>query len=117
MEEESQIVPKKKVVSPVWDYFGLRVNGEGKIVDEGVAVCRQCNNNVRASGGNTSNLLSHLRTHHPSKYTLVLQAQKEKAKESSTASSSASQATLPDLFTKTQKYERTTRRWREITDY
>jgi len=93
MEEESQIVPKKKVVSPVWDYFGLEVNGEGKIVDKGVAVCHQCNSNVRASGGNTSNLLSHLRTHHLLKYTLVLQAQKEKekAKESSTASSS-----LPD---------------------
>ena len=95
------IVPKKKVVSPVWDYFGLRADSEGKIIDDGVAVCRQCNGNVRASGGNTSNLLSHLRTHHPSKYTLVLQAQREKAKESSTASSSstnASQATLPELF-------------------
>ena len=49
----------------------------------------------------------------------MLQAQREKAKELSTASSSstnASQATLPELFTKTQKYERTTRRWREITD-
>ena len=113
------IVPKKKVVSPVWDYFGLHADSEGKIIDDGVAVCRQGNGNVRASGGNTSNLLSHLRTHHPSKYTLVLQAQREKAKESSTASSSstnASQATLPELFTKTQKYERTTRRWREITD-
>ena len=110
MEEESQIVPKKKLCPLYGIILDLRVNGEGKIVDEGVAVCRQCNNNVRASGGNTSNLLSHLRTHHPSKYTLVLQAQKEKAKESSTASSSsASQATLPDLFTKTQKYERTTR--------
>ena len=113
------IVPKKKVVSPVWDYFGLCAGSEGKIIDDGVTVCRQCNGNVRASGGNTSNLLSHLRTHHPSKYTLVLQAQREKVKESSTASSSstnASQATLPELFTKTQKYERTTRRWREITD-
>ena len=113
------IVPKKKVVSPVWDYFGLCADSEGKIIDDGVTVCRQCNGNVRASGGNTSNLLSHLRTHHPSKYTLVLQAQREKVKESSTASSSstnASQATLPELFTKTQKYERTTRRWREITD-
>ena len=55
MEGESQIVPKKKVASPVWDYFGLIVNGKGKIVDEGVAVYCQCNSNVRASVGNTSN--------------------------------------------------------------
>ena len=76
--------------------------------------------NVRASGGNTSNLLSHLRTHHPSQYTQVLQAQKAKAKENekscSASSSSANQASIPELFTKAQKYEKTTRRWREITD-
>ena len=53
-ESLSTIVPKKKVVSPVWDYFGLRADNEGRIIDDSVAVC-QCNGNVRASGGNTSN--------------------------------------------------------------
>ena len=96
--------------------MGLHADREGNIINDDVAVCHQCNNNVRASGGNMSNLLSHLWIHHPSKYTQVLQAQKDKVRESSTASSSStSQATLPELFTKAQKYERTTR-WREITD-
>ena len=72
MADLSRIVPKKRVVSPVWDYFGLRVDDEGKVIDDGVAVCQRCNSNVRASDGNTSNLLSHLRTHHPSQYTQVL---------------------------------------------
>ena len=103
------IVPKKRVVSPVWDYFGLCADNEGKVIDDGVAVCRRCNTNVRASGGNTSNLLSHLRMHHPSQYTQVLQAQKAKAKENekscSASSSSANQASIPELFTKAQKYE------------
>ena len=120
MADSSRIVPKKRVVSPVWDYFGLRVDDEGKVIDDGVTVCRRCNSNVRASGGNTSNLLSHLRTHHPSQYTQVLQAQKAKAKENdkslNASSSSTSQVSIPELFTKGQKYERTTRRWREITD-
>ena len=53
------IVSKKKAVSPVWDYFGLRGDREGKIINDDVAVCRQCNNNVRGSGENMSNLLSH----------------------------------------------------------
>ena len=44
------IVLKKRVVSPVWDYFGLRADNEGKVIDDGVA---------------------HLRTHHPSQYTQV----------------------------------------------
>jgi len=109
VEEESSV--------PRVGLFGLRADGEGKMINDDVAVCCQCNNNVRASGGNTSNLLSHLRIHHLSKYIQVLQAQKDKARESSTASSSStSQATLPELFTKAQKYERTTKRWREIAD-
>ena len=113
------IVPKRRVVSPVWDYFGLRADNEGKVIDEGVAVCRRCSSNVRASGGNTSNLLSHLRTHHPSQYTQVLQSQKckEKEKPSNAYSSSATnQSSIPELFTRAQKYEKSTKRWREITD-
>ena len=59
---------------------------------------------------NTLNPLSDLRTHHPS-----LQTQKAKAKEnkksSNISSSSANQGSIPELFTKAQKYERTMRRW------
>ena len=61
MADSSRIVPRKRVVSPAWDYFGLCVDDEGKVIDDGVAVYQRCNSNVRASGGNTSNLLSHLR--------------------------------------------------------
>ena len=118
--EETAIVPKKKVVSPVWDHFGQRVDSEGKVLDSDTAVCRRCHCNVRASGGNTSNLLSHLRVHHPTQYTQVLQAQKAKVKESEkgsrASSSSQGQASIPELFNKAQKYDRTSRRWREITD-
>ena len=113
------IVPKRRVVSPVWDYFGLRADNEGKVIDEGVAVCRRCSSNVRASGGNTSNLLSHLRAHHPSQYTQVLQSQKCKEKEkplNASSSSATNQSSIPELFTRAQKYEKSTKRWREITD-
>ena len=97
----------------VWDYFGLHADNEGKVMNDGVAFCRWCNSNVRASGENTLNLLSHLRTHHPSQYTQVLQAQKAKEKENekslNASSSSTSQVSIPELFTKVQKYEKTTR--------
>ena len=53
------------------------------------------------SGGNTMNLLSDLRMHHPS-----LQTQKAKAKQneksSNASSSSANQASIPKLFTEAQ---------------
>ena len=53
-ESVSALVLKKKAISPVWDHFGQRVDGEGRVVDSDVAVCRRCHSNVRASGGNTS---------------------------------------------------------------
>ena len=52
------IVTKKIVVSPVWDYFRSHADDEGKVIDDGVAVCCRCSSSVCASGGNTSNLLS-----------------------------------------------------------
>ena len=103
------IVLKKRVVSLEWDYFGLCADNKGKVINEGVAAFCQCNSNVHASGGNTSNLLSHLRMRHPSQYTQVLQSQKCKAKENEKPSnasllSATNQASIPELFTRVQKY-------------
>ena len=74
--QSSSLVSKKKVVSPVWDHFGLQADSEGKVIEEEaeVAVCRKCHNHVLARGGNTSNLISHLRVHHPMLHSQVLQA-------------------------------------------
>ena len=104
-------MPKKKAITPAWDHFGQRVDGEGRVIDSDVAVCHQCHSNVRASGGNASNLLSHLRIHHPTQYMQVLQLQKAKAKKNDkrtrACSSAQAQSSIPELFTKAQKYERT----------
>ena len=105
---KKRLLFQKKVVSPVWDHFGQRVDSEGKVLDSDTAVCRRCHCNIRASGGNTSNLLLHLRVHHPTQYTQMLQAQKAKVKESEkgsrTSLSSQGQASIPELFNKAQKY-------------
>ncbi|KAL7858887.1 hypothetical protein SRHO_G00140340 [Serrasalmus rhombeus] len=55
--------PKKKakLKSAVWDYFGYPPNAR----EDGNPICNQCGRKVAAKGGNTSNLLSHLREHHP----------------------------------------------------
>ena len=115
------IVSKKRVVSPVWDYFEFHADNEGKVIDEGVAICRRCSSNARASGRNTLNLLSHLKTHHPSQCTQVPQSQKSKAKENkkpsnASSSSATNKASIPELLTRVQKYEKYTRQWRKITD-
>ena len=120
ISEEMAIVPKKKVVSPGWDHFWQHVDSEGKVLGSDTAMCCRFHCNIRANSGNTSNLLSHLRVHHLTQYTQVLQMQKAKVKESEkgscVSSSSQGEASIPELFNKAQKYNRTSRRLHEITD-
>ena len=48
----------KNAKSIVWNYFGLKVDGNGIILKEheNRPVCRTCNKSVLCKGGNTSNL-------------------------------------------------------------
>ena len=50
-----------KTTSPVWTYFGLEKDEEGRIKTEDIAVCRKCYSRVHAKGGYTSNLLLHFK--------------------------------------------------------
>ena len=67
---ELTLMKKPKAVSIVWDYFGLRVDNEGRVLTEkeSLPVCRVCLKEVPPKSGNTSNMLVHLREHHPDKY-------------------------------------------------
>ena len=73
--EGANLARKKHAKSVVWDYFGIRVGEDGLPVpgedglpvpgEEQKPVCRSCGKVVLAKGGNTTNLLTHLRDHHP----------------------------------------------------
>lgn len=55
--------------STVWDHFGFSAtydDGGKKVVDKTVTVCKHCATLVAYANGNTSNMLAHLRRHHPS---------------------------------------------------
>lgn len=64
-----KLVSKKKTKSPIWSHFGLPANENGQIVDSNIAVCKICLNVVSSKGGSTSNMIGHLKLHHPLKYT------------------------------------------------
>ena len=66
-EQSTGLTRKKNAKSVVWDYFGIHVGEDGLPVpgEEQKAVCRSCGKAVLAKGGNTTNLLTHLRDHHP----------------------------------------------------
>lgn len=60
------IVSKKSVKSHVWQFFGCPGDENGKIIKDGVAICKLCK--IGISSKATSNLWSHMRNNHPAKY-------------------------------------------------
>ena len=64
------LVKKHKSSSVLWNYFGLEADPNGVPLPgkEEKPVCKSCKVNVSAKGGNTSNLFTHLRDHHPDLY-------------------------------------------------
>ena len=64
------LVRKPGTRNVVWDYFGLEVDECGKVRGETTSfpLCRTCGKKISAKGGNTTNLLAHLRDNHPTLY-------------------------------------------------
>ena len=54
----ANLVRKHKAKSPAWDYFGLRVDLEGRVVKSTAdqPVCKTCGKAVPSKGGSTTNL-------------------------------------------------------------
>ena len=74
--------------------------------------CKLCKKIVVTSQGNTSNLFHHLQYNHVVEFEEV-----KKARRVQEAAKSASrQQSLTEAFANTQKYERTSKRWIEITN-
>ena len=91
------VVKKRNTTSVVWDYFGLRANPDGSVVqgEANYPMCRSRVKSVPAKGGNTTNLLTHLRDHHPDLYA---EASMKVAKKSATTASSANENRQPTLL-------------------
>ena len=61
--------PPASFRSAVWEHYGFNVtydNDGKKVVDKTATVCKHCATRVAYASGNTSNMMNHLRRHHPS---------------------------------------------------
>ena len=65
----------------MWIYFGLEADEEGRPKVQDAVICRLCKKSVSAKGGNTSNLLSHLKVHLPQRH-LHVEVKKANSKPS-----------------------------------
>ena len=71
--EQYTLADKPNTTSVAWKYFGLKADLKGRLLANArdSPVCKVCHKPVPAKGGNTTNLLVHLRDHHPQIYSEV----------------------------------------------
>lgn len=68
IEGYSKVISKTNCKSLIWGYFGLPANENGEVVCNVKTICRICANSVSSKGGNTTNMIYHLKSHHRSEY-------------------------------------------------
>ena len=107
-----ELVSKEKATWLVWNYFGFEADEDGKPINTEKAICHIASGYgkkpVLAKGGNTSNLLTHLRRHHPKHYTKLIQAQEKNLK------TSEGQAKLKAVDLSAVKYGHRSKKWQEF---
>ena len=111
---DRNLVAKKGTTSYVWNFFGVKKDDER---EKDTAICRLCFKSILARGGNTSNLTSHLRNHHPKEYAAVTKAKESKKKKQTPEHShKTKQVTLPAAIEQTRPYPSGSKRAQEITN-
>ena len=103
---DGDLVEKKGTTSYVWNFFSIKKDNDTDSV-----ICRK---SILAQGGNTSNLSSHLRNHHPKEYAAVIKAKESKKKLPTKRFNKTKQATLPATIERKQPYPTSSKRAQEI---
>ncbi|XP_025753343.1 zinc finger BED domain-containing protein 1-like [Oreochromis niloticus] len=97
--------------------FGNILDSTRMILIKKIVKCKLCKKTVASSQGNTTNLFHHLQHNHVIQFEDIKKAQSEKRLGGpAKTSSSTRQRSITEAFTSTQLYERTSKRWQEITN-
>ena len=105
-----ELVKKSKSKSVVWTLFGFKADANSQPIDENKPICQLCQHTIAVKGGNTSNLFSHLKNHHPKKYSELKAGNTELS-----IRGKGKQVDQPKI-TSVQKYTRNSKRWKQLTD-
>ncbi|KAL7863945.1 hypothetical protein AOLI_G00153650 [Acnodon oligacanthus] len=88
--------PTQRVKSVVWEYFGYLKDANGTVVCDGFPICKICQLNVAAKGGNTTNLFKHLQDHHKAVYEEIRPGFSDEVIAGAGTSSSSSELSAPN---------------------
>ena len=98
----------------MWTLFGFKADSKGQPVDENKPICQLCQHTIAVKGGNTSNLFSDLKNHHPKKYSELKAGNTElpiRGKEKQVY-----QPKITDALSSVQKYTQNSKCWKHLTD-
>ena len=98
---EDELVPRPRVKSELWNYFGLKVDVNRKPIDDGRVFCRICHRGVMASNDNSSNPKAYLKNNHKPAHS---QLKQPKQPLTSNTARSSNQPTISTSFTQSQPY-------------
>ena len=85
-------------------------------MDEDRPICKKCSGMVAMKGGNTSNLLSHLRNAHPEIYRRM-KGDEERSKLNEKTTAAAEQQQMQEgAIVRGAPYARNSKRWERLTN-
>jgi len=113
---ELQLVSKPNTTSPWWKHFALECDEQGHYKSKDIVICLLCSKGVIAKGGNTSNLKSHLRIHHPLHYAEIQKNVPDEKDKASSKPIDKGQPTITSALVTVKKYDHSSKKWRELTD-
>ncbi len=106
------LVSKRNAKAPIWQYFGFKPNANSQPENVNEEICKLCLTKVAASGGNTSNLYTHLQVHHKNEAAKMGPAAKNRPQKPD----AQVQPSISDAFARRTKYKRDSVRWNKCTD-
>ncbi len=112
----TNLVPKSKIVSPIWTHFGFEPDGKGQPVNLDEAICHICRRKVSVSRGNTTNLRSHLRINHPLAFAGPGSSTHTLGNVKPTTSGQERQLRVSEAFARGAKDQSDSNQWRVLTD-
>ncbi|KAI7792413.1 putative zinc finger BED domain-containing protein 1-like [Triplophysa rosa] len=108
-----ELVGKKNVTSPIWQYFGFKSDEKSKPIDVTQAICRICMKVVPVKESQTTNLFVHLRANHPAEAAKMVP--RETASANPAVSKDPGQPSILGAFAKSTKYKSNSERWAQCT--
>ena len=118
-KDTPRLVSKPRTKSAIWQYFGVKLDSDGKPMDNGLVFCKICHRGVMAKSGNTSNLMAHLKNNHKSVHSQLKIVHTQtviKPSQQPTIVKPSKQPTIAASLIKSQPYNHQSRRWKELTD-